>query len=242
MDEAIRLTKQTIEARAARFRKLVVGVVGLVATCLVCALAFLSWKPLLGLLLLVPLVCMFLWRDAALVNKWQRGIIDLWVSGDLNIDVFSRAVRSMPIFPPRTLDGMLAALPTRENGITLAALSPRLRKALAGTLEAVGRFQRERMALATLTYTIGLLCVAVALLRQSWMPLVGLLLIVPIQVAGRGIAVLRFRRRWRWLRELLPEDDERKALVETAGRLDWEPVPAAMKQRLLRSLGSGEHG
>jgi hypothetical protein len=240
MDEAIRLTKQTIEARSARFRNLVVGVVVLSMSSLVCALAFLSWKPVLGTLLLLPFVSTFLWRDAALVHNWRRGITDFWVSDDLNLDVFSRAIRGMPIFPPATLDGMLAELPTSEHGIMPAALSPRLREALAATLDAVGRLQRDRMALSALAYTIGLSGLVAATLRLSWEPLAGLLLILPTHVVGRGIAVGRFRRRWQFSRGLLQGEDERRALAENASRFDWEPIPAAMKQSLLGSMGFGE--
>src|SRR5208337_5049595 len=111
MDEALRLTKQAIERRSARFRNLVVGVVLLVTICLVCSLILLSWKPLLGLLLLIPLSGGFVWSDASLVNGWRRSIAELWFRDSLNLDIFSTAVRGMPIFPPGTLGGMLAVLP-----------------------------------------------------------------------------------------------------------------------------------
>jgi hypothetical protein len=69
--------------------------------------------------------------------------------------------------------------------------------------------------------------------------MVGLLLIPPIRGAGHGIAALRFRRRWRRVRELLPGDRERRALVEAAARLDWDPIPATTKQKLLGVFSTG---
>jgi hypothetical protein len=240
MDEALRLTERTIEARSARFRDLIVGLVVVAVVSLVCALVCRSWKPLLGLYLLVPLSGGFMWSDAALVDGWRRRIAALWRRDGLNLDIFSTAVRGMPIFPPRTLGGMLAVLPTTERGITAAALSSPMREALAGTMDTIGHCQGDRTALATLAHTIGLASLSSALLLPSWLPMVGLLLIPPIRGAGHGIAVLRFRRRWRRVRELLPGDGERRALVEAAARLDWNPIPATTKQKLLGSLGSAE--
>jgi hypothetical protein len=238
MDEALRLTKQTIETRSARFRDLVVLVVGLAAACLVCTLVLRSWEPLLGLLLLVPLAGVFVWRDASLVNDWRRGIAELWIHDRLELEIFSTAVRGIPIFPSGMLGGMLAILPTKERGVGTAAFSRAMREALAGALELIGRCQRDQTALSTLAYTIGLTSLALALLRHSWMPLAGLLLLVPIRSLGFRIAVLRFRPWWRRVRELLPRECERSAFIEAAGRLDWEPIPAATKRRLLRSCGS----
>jgi len=239
MNEALQLTKHTIDARAARFRNLVVAVVAVVGACLLGAAVLVSWKPLLGVLLLVTLVGAFLWADDRLVDDWRRKITGLWVHQGLDLDIFARAMRGIPIFPPRVLLGMLRTLPTKETGISAAGLTPPLRQAVGEALSTISRCHADRTALATLAYTAGLASLAWAAIIGSWVPVAGCLLALPLLGLSHASTSLRLRS-WQWqVRQILPEETDRRSFAAIARQLDWGSIPSPRKEKWLDSLAQG---
>ncbi|HEX8200215.1 MAG TPA: hypothetical protein VF590_06985 [Isosphaeraceae bacterium] len=196
----------------------------------------LSWKPLLGLLYLVPLVGAFLWGDARLVARWQRRIAELWVRRELELDNFAVALRSNPILPPGMLSGMLATLPSQEAGPRTGQMTPAIREAVAARAQTILHCQSDRTALGTLGSLLGFTSLVAAAALQSWALLGGLLLTPLVLATGLWSPTLRFRRWRQRVRAILPQESEREELVALASRLDWESIPAESKRKLLLSL------
>ena len=86
--QAMQWTADALGRRLVRFRNLTITVGIVILVSLVASIALRSWRPLLGLLVLVPLCGVFWCRDATWVGRWQGRILALWCEGRLD-----RAVR-----------------------------------------------------------------------------------------------------------------------------------------------------
>ena len=105
--EAMRLTTHTIETRTARFRNTVIAIVVVGLISMASAGVLMSWLPLLGFLLLVPLCGTFLYLDMRLVSDWQKRILEMWLQESLDLGIFSNAMVTIRSLPSHTLHGML---------------------------------------------------------------------------------------------------------------------------------------
>src|SRR5205823_10228692 len=108
-----------LERRVGLFRRLVLAV-GLVAlAAVVGALAFWAWRPLLGLLLVAPLVGLFLAADALAVRRWQAAVLSEWAAGKLPLDGFRDTLAAVKQLPTATVLGLFDPLPTNDRlGVT----------------------------------------------------------------------------------------------------------------------------
>ena len=236
--QAVQLTGQTLRARLISYRVVVIAVGMFVLASLVGAVAWLSWLPLLGTLLLLPVGDLFFCRDANLVGRWQRRILDLWAAEQVDLDIFAHTVRSYKMLPPNMVQGMLQSLPAQKKGTSVA---PVMRKALSLTVEAINRSQTDRPLFAVLAYTTGLACLSWALVEWSWLPLVGLLGVPLLRAVGAGLVRWRFRRCKRHLLGLLSQELELQSFVEAAVHLEWEGIADRHRDRLLQSLLNAHH-
>src|SRR5262249_4178689 len=148
----------------------------------------------------------------------------------LDLDAFSQSIVMIRTFPPSTLRSMLGVLPCKEiTGQATHRISPHNRKALAATLQALNGCHLARTAGVILAYSVGLACVAAAVVLWSWQPLAGLLA-VPLVLGLQHVwLALRLRAWLRQVRDLLPDGPSVQQFLETAARLDWGVIPGKTK-------------
>ena len=226
LKEAVSITTQAIDARAARFRNLVIVVVGVAIISMVWAVFRMSWQPLLALLILMPLCAAFLYLNIALVNHWQEQIVDMWVRKLLDLDIFSC-----------TLKSMFCPLRNNQNALTSGQIPPATRKALAMTLKTISRCQNDRTAFVAFAYILCCTFLALAGIRWSLPPLLGLLFVLPLIAAFKWTNDWRFQRLRKQIVGMKQDQGiELSNYVEVAAQLDWKSIPHMKKDRLLSSL------
>lgn len=225
---------EIIQARTALFRNLVVSVVVLASIPIIWALVRLSLVPLGTLVLLVPLCGAFLYLDHRLVQDWRAQLLTMWAEGSLDLKLLTETIVQVRMLPPGMLRDMLDTLPKRLG----PGRAPEgMRRAVTHTLRTLERCQGDRTAFVTAAYSLGLAALDSAAILRSWSPMLGLLLIPAIVGAGRWLEALRLRRWSRRMSETLQgHGREARAIVEALALLDWAPIPARKKARLLDSL------
>ncbi len=217
--QALQLTQQTIQTRAHRYRNLVVLTTIINLLSFLLALIQFSWRPLLGLLSLIPLYSLFIYRDHLLLNHWQKQLLDFWIQEHLDLQHFITTITHFRHLPSRTLTSMLNML-LPESIYTLKNLSLPLRQALGLILQLISRSQNRQMLLSTIMITIGVMVLAGSLLLWSWLPLLILLLIPLVKITGYGLNRLELSR-WRKYQLSLSES-EQKIFVQLANQLNWQ--------------------
>lgn len=130
--KAAALTTKAIAQRARVYRNTVVTVSLIGLGVVACAGMFGTPLDLTGLLLMFPAAVGFLWRDACTLAQWRSCILDLWVTGAVQLSPLAQALRANPALPKNTLEAMLA-------GRNLAGLADRERDLVAATRSAVAR-------------------------------------------------------------------------------------------------------
>lgn len=232
--QVIDRTAQVIEARKLRYRALVITVSMVVLGCLAVSIANASFLGLLGLCLLVPLSGVFWLLDACLVNRWRHRILDVWVQNQFDLAIFRETMTAIRMLPAETLAAMLDTLPPVEKGATLSRPT---KKALAETVETIGRCQSNHTAFVTLGTTVALGGLGLSVALWSPLPLVSLAGLPLVIAAGRGDRAIRLRR---WRRLILDYQDslEIEHFLKTAKALDWDPIPECTKTQLLNSIGT----
>ena len=109
--QAIDFTQDTIVARAAGYRNLVVVIsLGL---CGLFVLTLVTWNlmTILGLCWLLPIVNAWLWLDARSVRLWTDHVLEICEVGQLDVEVFRSTIAHLKHLPQLTLTGMLDLLP-----------------------------------------------------------------------------------------------------------------------------------
>lgn len=179
--QAVRATVTTIETRARIYRWAVVCVAMALVGPILLALAFLSWRPLPYVALLVPVVGAFLVIDSRTVLSWQRRVLHMWLSGDLGLSDLRQTVQAMRHVPAGTVAGMLDRLPPSEPPQQFDRLPTDSKASVAERCVARTSRQDRRTLLSTAGATLLVCSVAVTVSLQAATPLlvapVGLLLI-----------------------------------------------------------------
>jgi hypothetical protein len=238
INDAVRLTTRTIERRTSSFRNLVIAVVAVTFISAVWAGAQLSWRPLLACLaLFILLYGVFLYRDSHFVAQWQQQILGMWIQQHLDLKIFAEAMNTLPTLPSYTLQGMLRTLPTKELAPSVDTTGLATRKALAMTLQTINRCQNDRTVSYTSAYTLGLASIALGAIQWSWLPLMGLLSVLPAVGGSKRLISARLRR---WKRQILDmyrqQGLELNGFVQIAAQLDWAAIPEAKRDALLACL------
>ena len=102
----------------------------------------------------------------------------MWTEEGLDLEIFAECIAGIRMLPPGTLGAMLATLPTGDH-------APAMKHALAVTLTSIHRGESDRTCFGVLAYTAAAAAVAAAVLKWSWMPLAGVLLVVPLFAMAR---------------------------------------------------------
>lgn len=238
VNDAVRLTTRTIDRRTSSFRNLVIAVVTVAFISAVWAGAQLSGRPLLACLAsLILLYGVFLYRDSHFVAQWQQQILEMWIQQHLDLKIFSEAMNTLPMLPSYTLQGMLRTLPTKELAPSVDSTGLATQKALAMTLHTINRCQNERTVSYTIAYTLGLASIALATIQWSWLPLMGLLCVLPAVGGGKRLISARLQR---WKRQILEmyrqQGIELNGFVQVAAQLDWAAISEAKRDALLACL------
>ncbi|MDQ1327125.1 MAG: hypothetical protein QG641_405 [Candidatus Poribacteria bacterium] len=219
MREALHTTTDTINSRIKRFKILVISVAIVTLGSLIWAIVWMSWFPLLVLILNKPICGAFFISEILILNRWQSQILELWISDLLNLDVYSDAMTKIRMFPQNTLRSMLATLPESN----LADNTPaNIKKSLAMTLQTINHCQTDRIVFNILAITFGLVSLICVLVIHSLIPLSGLLLIPVTFGIGRIIRSVRLRK---WKRNIDNINQQQKMDItmfsEIANKLDW---------------------
>lgn len=229
---AIQFTTTLIDARSARFKRLVIGFVSVGLVSLLLALILDSGLPLLGILFLPLLVGDFLCADTLLVNQWREYIMTLWAREHIDLPIMVETIRVVPGMPDKTLEGLLGSLPKMDSpNLSVPAT---LRQALLLTQQALDHLQVQRVLLTTALYSIGLLSLVIALLAGSGLPLLGLVLIPFVWVCARWLSGRRFQRSTKDVDRLFAgKSMDADNYVRLATTLDWRGVPLQWKKEWL---------
>ena len=113
MKEALLITNEAMSRRLMWYRNLVVCVAVLLVLSPILALILLSWKPLIGLLLLPPLCGYFAIQDGRIVRRWRNAILAMQRSGGLNLANFCCTIEMHRGYPKKTIKAMLETLDER---------------------------------------------------------------------------------------------------------------------------------
>ena len=231
---AIQFTTTLIDARSARFKRLVIGFVSVGLVSLLLALILGSGLPLFGILFLPLLVGEFLRADTLLVNQWREYIMTLWAREQIDLPVMIETIRVVPGMPDKTLEGLLGSLPRMDSpNLSVPAA---LRQALLLTQQALDHLQVQRVILTTALYSIGLLSLVVALVVGSGLPLLGLVIIPFIWVCARWRIGRRLRCSRKDVDQLFAgESMDNDGYVRLAATFDWRGVPPQWKNEWLAS-------
>ena len=232
--EAMSLTTQAIEKRVKWFRNLIISVVAVALTSLILALIQLSWQPLMGLILFVPLCGVFLYLDSHLVNHWQERILQMWVQGDLDLTIFYNSMLTIRMFPQRMFQGMLKTLLINNQFIDSGNLNQEVKKSLVHTIQTISCCQNHKIVFFSLAYTFALICIAMAGILKSWLPLFGILLVPLLLGMSNWFNSLKLRHLRRHFLEINRQEKEKfKYFIEAVSQLDWGSIPEKKKAQLL---------
>jgi len=233
MREALHATTDTINFRIKKFKILVISVSVITLGSLIWAIVWMSWFPLLVLILNIPICGAFFISETLILNRWQSQILELWISDLLNLGVYYDAMAKVRIFPQNTLHSMLATLPESNQEYNPPT---NIKKSLAMTLQTINYCQTDRIVFNILAIIFGLASLICALIIHSLIPLSGLLLIPVTFGAVRIIFSVRLRK---WKRNIDNINQQQKMNItmfsEIADKLDWGVIQKK-KDKLLFTL------
>jgi len=231
------LTNQTVQARAARYRRLAVGVVVICAVIGVWTLLARQWHPLLALLILFPICVLFVEGDAALVDRWRHQVIDSWANGQIDLQAFRSAVEDTRSVPAATLRAMLDAVPSLDGKNSSGWNSLPARRALALMCRTLDACAANRRAANEIFVGLGLLCLIAWILTGQGSVFAAGALASLLAFPIAGVASARRRRDWRArLNDLRGCGLDLPHFVQVALHLSCPGIPSSHRDRLLASL------
>jgi hypothetical protein len=221
---AIDATADTIVQRALQYKWLVIMLSVLAVTVMLAVGVGRLWLPL-GLFALLPfLVLGYSAMDLRLVHRWRHAVLEAWVAGELQLDLFAQTLSKVPTLPGPTVAGMLDCLPAWDGSQVSLPARPALVRA------------QQRIAVsaeAALWWRTACWACAAAAVLATWITgsatWLGVGLVLP--VAGWAISLGRRRRMRRHFASLLRE--WQSAGVSVAGSrpalqsMNWQGVSPA---------------
>jgi hypothetical protein len=196
-----------------------------------------AWPSLLGFLLLFPLGGAYFFFDGRIVHNWRSRLLKGWVKGELDIVALRQAVSAIPALPGDTLQSMIATLPSAENLIAEQGISPGTRSAVAAVVTTIHACRTDAIAVRGACSVLVGASMVLAVLLWTWRPLLGMVLLLSL------VALRKPLRQWRlvFLRERLAgarlqPDFNAEKYLELAAGMDWEPISAAEKDKLLATI------
>ena len=234
--EAIKLTTQTIDRRAASHRNLVITVVVIVLASIISAGIKMSWLPLLGISLLAPVCGFFFFWDTHTLNHWQKKIFEMWQKDNLDLNILTQAIATIPGLPQHTLQGMVNTLPTADNLPDSINIPPNYRPAVATTLNTITKYQKNLILNFTLACSLVIISLIYATIQRSWLPLISLIFIIPLFQAGKRFNLIKLRQLKKKIKKEKEDNFDLNQFIKIADNLDWEPLSEKNKKAFLNSL------
>jgi hypothetical protein len=164
MLRAIHATLRALEDRSRLYRTLIVAVVAVSVVSLLLAVIFLRWTPLLGFILLQPLVGGFLLMDSRRVRQWGNEILQMCRAEALDYKLFQETITKFGHLPPNALGSMLSTLQDGEKtgqGTQSGPVAP------SDGFDSFRRCQERRLLAATILLTLALSSLAIVALYHS---------------------------------------------------------------------------
>jgi hypothetical protein len=179
--QAVHATIQAIQTRARTYRWAVACVALALVVPIVLALAFLSWRPLPYVAMVVPVVGTFLVIDSRIVLNWQCRVLDMWLARELTLSELRQMVQAMRHLPTGTVTGMLGRLPASPPSEQPDKLRATGRASIVRDCVARAQRQERRSVLSTAGATLLVCSIAATVSLQAAIALLlaplGLLLI-----------------------------------------------------------------
>jgi hypothetical protein len=232
---ALALLPATIERRARLHRDAVVVIGLLLVGAVAWALFALSWRPLIALALVPPLVALHLWRDARAVEHWRGPIVDAWADEGMEFGAYVSTVRANKAIPAQTLDGMLASLPPASLDESTRR-APAVRDGVRVVAEIAAARARDHALLVGLARSAAVIVAAVAIATGSLVPLAAIALALLFFLGERAVDARRLAR-WRaWVERSRSGGLEAARLRVAIEDLPLGALPARMRAALLGAL------
>lgn len=113
----IRVTEQSLRARARLFRSFVLANAAIVFLAAILAVAIRSLVAAAVILILIPLTGAYFLLDTRILYSWQQNVLGMWESGTVNLKAIRSVLRKYPFPLRRSVAGMISILPaaTVEN-------------------------------------------------------------------------------------------------------------------------------
>lgn len=235
--DAIDATRDTIVDRARRYKRLVMAVSlgGLTALGLMLTgrtgglVAFAALMP--------AMVLGFSLLDALSVQRWRAQLLQPWIDGRLQLDIFLRTMQQVPGLPQLTVAGMLDTVP----GWPADTPPPPLRHTLARALSLASRLGAEHLLLRALAAA----SVGTGIILSVWSgQLAWLALGASALPAWWGWQVSAGRRARRGCAEAAAELAQGgitpELRVAWLSHLPWQGTPARVRAAWRSGLAAGE--
>lgn len=132
--EALNLTVRTIEARARRYRKLVIAIISLALLSVLLSLLTHQWIYLSALVSAAPMIGGFFIADNRTVRHWLAEILNLCRVHHLDLELFLKAAAGIPLPLTRTLRDMLALVKMHQTRVQLDLAVAQQKKAERKTI------------------------------------------------------------------------------------------------------------
>ena len=190
---AIDQTTGAIDRRAQYFRNLIAAVALVSLSSVFWAVGTGTFSPLVALLLLFPACTLFFLFDAILMNDWRSKLVESWTKKQLDFEGLRLAVAAIPSLPKNTLQGMLATLPGADDLVAEQAISRSTRGALAVAIGALNACAVDAIAFKAVGHAIASCSLVAAAVVQTWEPLLGIIAIGLLPLAGDVLQRLRLR-------------------------------------------------
>jgi hypothetical protein len=195
--------------------------------------AAVTWRfsPLAWLLLIFPAYGLFFFLDAKLLNDWRSRLLQAWVKKEVELRGFGAAVSAIPTLPKRTLQRMLATLPSVGDLPTEQRISSSIREATAGLTTMMHACESDAMALKAIAFAIATGSLITAAIIGMWQPILGITVLALFPFIRKRLR----RRRLKVLRQKtaalrVKPDFSNAKYAELVVNLRGQPISPAEKR------------
>lgn len=220
-------TRDTVQARAGQYKRLVMCIaLGFIAVA-AAALVLRQWPMLWAWALAPCAVITFFIADARSVQAWRQAVLQAWCAGEVRLDILAPTLRQVPGLPPQTVEGMLACLPQAM----LDDAPQAWRGELASLQARLARAAMQRLALRAALWALAVAVPVAACLsgRATWL-WAWALLPLPAWGVRAAQAWALGRERTRQMQASAAAGLEWAQACAWAAGLDWQGVGAGQRR------------
>jgi hypothetical protein len=182
-EDAINLTKNTIQKRARSYRNMVVVLSLLLLLAIIASLWFWSLIPLAYLLFFWPVYSLFLLSDQLKIYTWKKAILSAWQVQQIELGIAHTTIKSLPYIPAPTIDTLFATLPDQGKAKKLA---PEARETVLQHQQYLHKLQKILYVGNLIRSLVAVILILVSAHTLSWAYLTGLPFVFIYQYAELG--------------------------------------------------------